>query len=143
MLLDAAREVFTERASQNDTLLGLADTPRDRLYTAVLTSLVREGTRQVAAAGSRRQATETAGAALEYVRRLMSDGPWHPLARQADLVLTPLTTYPSRWRMAVVPIAFRSLPVPGSVLASADMVRPTHGPGSQRRFCFSVPSSAR
>jgi AcrR family transcriptional regulator len=64
--------------SQNDTLLGLGDTPLERLYATILTSLIGEGTREVAAAKSRRQATKTISAVLEYGRRLMADGPWQP-----------------------------------------------------------------
>jgi AcrR family transcriptional regulator len=68
---------------QNDTLLGLADTPLDRLYATILTSLIGEGAREVAAARSRRQATRTIGAVLEYVRRLTADGPWQPPVKAA------------------------------------------------------------
>ena len=56
-------------------------------------------------------------------------------------VLAPLTTYSSPRRTAVVRMALRSLPVPGSVMASADMAVPPYSPGSQRPFCSSVPSS--
>ena len=55
-------------------------------------------------------------------------------------VLEPLMTYSSPWRMAVVRIAFRSLPAPGSLIAIARMVSPLAHDGSQRCFCASVPS---
>jgi hypothetical protein len=44
---------------------------------------VREGAREVAAAKNRRQATKIIGAVLEYVRRLMGDGPWQQPAEPA------------------------------------------------------------
>ena len=37
----------------------------------------------------------------------------------------------------------RSLPAPGSVIAMAVMVSPETQPGSQRRFCSSVPRLVR
>jgi AcrR family transcriptional regulator len=55
---------------------GLAGNSSDRLYVTILTSLVREGAREVAAAKNRRQATKIIDAVLEYARRLMADGPW-------------------------------------------------------------------
>jgi AcrR family transcriptional regulator len=63
---------------QNDALLRLRDTSLDRLYAAVLTSVIGEGAREVAAARSRAQADEVIGAVIEYVRRLMADGPARP-----------------------------------------------------------------
>jgi AcrR family transcriptional regulator len=65
-------------ASQNDVLLGLDDTPLHRLYAGILTSLIGEGAREVAAAQGRRQAGQIIDAVIEYARRLMSDGPWPP-----------------------------------------------------------------
>jgi len=64
--------------AQNDVLLGLPDTPLDRIYAAMLTSLIGEGARQVASAPNRRQANRTIEAVLEYARRLLVAGPWHP-----------------------------------------------------------------
>jgi AcrR family transcriptional regulator len=64
--------------SQNDALLRLADTSLDRLYAAILTSLIGEGAREVAAARNRRQATEIIDAVIEYAKRLMADGPAKP-----------------------------------------------------------------
>ncbi|MNV89838.1 hypothetical protein D3C71_1841690 [compost metagenome] len=55
-------------------------------------------------------------------------------------VLLPLMTYSSPSRTAVVRTAFRSLPVPGSVMAMARMVSPEAAPGSHLRFCSSVPA---
>jgi hypothetical protein len=60
---------------QNDALLRLADTSLDRLYAAVLTSVIGEGAREVAAARTRAQADEVIDAVIEYVRRLMTGGP--------------------------------------------------------------------
>jgi AcrR family transcriptional regulator len=63
---------------QNDALLQLADTSLDRLYAAVLTSVIGEGAREVAAAKTRAQADEIIDAVIEYARRLMTDGPARP-----------------------------------------------------------------
>ena len=63
---------------QNDALLQLADTSLDRLYAAVLTSVIGEGGREVAAARSRAQADQIIDAVIEYARRLMADGPVRP-----------------------------------------------------------------
>jgi AcrR family transcriptional regulator len=60
---------------QNDALLRLADTSLDRLYAAVLTSVIGEGGREVAAARTRAQADEIIDAVIEYARRLMTGGP--------------------------------------------------------------------
>jgi AcrR family transcriptional regulator len=65
---------------QNDTLLRLSENSFDRLYASILTSLIGEGAREVAAAGNRRQANKVIDAVIEYVRRLMADGPWKPPA---------------------------------------------------------------
>jgi AcrR family transcriptional regulator len=67
-----------EWVAQNDVLLGLPDTPLDRLYAAMLTSLIGEGAHQVASASNRRQANRTIEAVLEYARRLLAAGSWHP-----------------------------------------------------------------
>jgi AcrR family transcriptional regulator len=67
-----------EWMSQNDALLRLPDTALDRLYTAILTSLIGEGAREVAAARTRRQAADITDAVIEYARRVMLDGPWKP-----------------------------------------------------------------
>jgi AcrR family transcriptional regulator len=63
---------------QNDALLRLTDTSLDRLYAAVLTSLIGEGAREVAAAKTRAQATQIIDAVIEYVSRLMAAGPARP-----------------------------------------------------------------
>jgi AcrR family transcriptional regulator len=60
---------------QNDALLQLADTSLDRLYAAVLTSVIGEGAREVAAARNKAQADQIIDAVIEYARRLMADGP--------------------------------------------------------------------
>jgi AcrR family transcriptional regulator len=60
---------------QNDALLRLADTSLDRLYAAVLTSIIGEGAREVAASRTRAQADEVIDAVIEYARRLMTAGP--------------------------------------------------------------------
>jgi AcrR family transcriptional regulator len=71
---------------QLDSRDGLTGKSSDRLYVTILTSLVREGAREVAAAGNRRRATRTISAVLEYVRRLMADGPWQPPVKTAAAV---------------------------------------------------------
>ena len=65
----------SEWVAQNDVLLGLPDTPPNRLYAAMLTSLIGEGARQVATAPNRRQANRIIEAVLEYARRLLAGGP--------------------------------------------------------------------
>ena len=60
-----------EWVAQNDVLLALPDTPLDRVYAAMLTSLIGEGARQVASAPNRRQANRTIEAVLAYARRLL------------------------------------------------------------------------
>jgi AcrR family transcriptional regulator len=67
-----------EWIGQNDSLLRLTDRPEDRVYAAILTSLIGEGAYEVAAAPSRREADKIIDAVSEYARRLMSGGPWHP-----------------------------------------------------------------
>jgi AcrR family transcriptional regulator len=69
-----------EWVGQNDVLLDLPDTPLDRLYASVLTTLIGEGAREVAASANRRQADKIIDAVLEYARRLMAEGPWKPAA---------------------------------------------------------------
>ncbi len=64
-----------EWIGQNDSLLRLTDTPADRVYAAVLTSLIGEGGYEVAAAGTGRQAERIIYAVIEYARRLMAEGP--------------------------------------------------------------------
>jgi len=63
---------------QNDTLLRLGDNSFDRLYVASLTSIIGEGAREVATASNRRQANKIIDATIEYIRRIMADGPWKP-----------------------------------------------------------------
>src|SRR5262249_44977138 len=67
-----------EWVSQNDALLRLADTSLDRLYAAILTSLIGVGAREVAASRNRRQAYAVIDAVIEYARRAMAGGPWKP-----------------------------------------------------------------
>src|SRR5215467_12358028 len=67
-----------EWVSQNDALLRLADTSLDRLYAAILTSLIGVGAREVAACRNRRQANSVIDAVIEYARRAMIGGPWKP-----------------------------------------------------------------
>jgi AcrR family transcriptional regulator len=64
-----------EWVGQNDALLNLPDTPLDRLYASVLTTLIGEGAREVATAGNRRQASAVIDAVIEYARRLLAEGP--------------------------------------------------------------------
>ena len=70
------RQRSHEWVGQNDALLHLPDTPLDRLYASVLTSLIGEGAREVAASANRRQAEKVTDAVIEYARRLMVGGPW-------------------------------------------------------------------
>jgi AcrR family transcriptional regulator len=69
-----------EWIGQNDALLRLPDTALDRLYTAILTSLIGEGAREVALSRTRRQAGRVIDAVIEYARRLMLGGSWKPEA---------------------------------------------------------------
>jgi AcrR family transcriptional regulator len=64
-----------EWISRNDSLLQLTDVPADRVYAAILTSLIAEGAYEVAAARNRRQAETIIDAVAEYARRLMTGGP--------------------------------------------------------------------
>ena len=63
---------------QNDALLRLTDISLDRLYAAMLTSIIGEGAREVAASRTRTQAGRVIDAVLEYVARLMTGGPVRP-----------------------------------------------------------------
>jgi AcrR family transcriptional regulator len=72
------RQRGREWIRQNDILLRLSDTSFDRLYAIILTSLIGEGGREVAAARTRRQAGKVIDAVIEYARRLMAGGPWQP-----------------------------------------------------------------
>ena len=67
-----------EWITANDTLLRLSENSFDRLYATILTTLIGEGAREVATAASRRQANKVIEAVIEYVRRLMAEGPWRP-----------------------------------------------------------------
>jgi AcrR family transcriptional regulator len=75
---------------QNDTLLRLSESSFDRLYASILTTLIGEGAREVAAASSRRQANKVIEAVIEYVRRLMADGPWKPPAAVSSAARRPV-----------------------------------------------------
>jgi hypothetical protein len=59
-------------------LLRLPDTSFDRLYAAILTAVIGEGAREVAASKTRRQAGRIMDAVIEYVRRLMAEGTARP-----------------------------------------------------------------
>jgi AcrR family transcriptional regulator len=73
-----------EWVGQNDALLKLSETALDRLYAAILTSLIGEGAFEVAMAKTRRQANQIIDAVIEYSRRLMQGGVWKPAADLAD-----------------------------------------------------------
>jgi AcrR family transcriptional regulator len=88
----------SEWVSQNDALLGLPDTSLSRLYAAVLTSLIGEGAREVAAARNRRQANRTMDAVIEYARRVMTGGEYQPAA--PGEVAPPATATRARARRA-------------------------------------------
>jgi AcrR family transcriptional regulator len=66
----ARRRRGREWISQNDSLPQLSDTPMDRVYAAILISLIGEGAREVAGAKSRRQAEMIIDAVIQYARRL-------------------------------------------------------------------------
>lgn len=83
-----------EWIGQNDSLLRLTDRPEDRVYAAILTSLIGEGAREVAAAGSRGEADMIVDAVCEYARRLMAGGPWRPGPRPVDTSTTPAENQP-------------------------------------------------
>ena len=55
-----------------NSLLHLTDVPEDRVYAAILTSLIGEGSYEVAGARSRRQAESIIDAVIEYARRLLA-----------------------------------------------------------------------
>jgi AcrR family transcriptional regulator len=67
-----------EWISQNDALLRLDDTSLDRLYATILTSVIGDGARELAACKTRRQANVIIDAVIEYARRTMTGGPWKP-----------------------------------------------------------------
>jgi AcrR family transcriptional regulator len=69
-----------EWIGQNDALLRLPETALDRLFAAILTSLIGEGAHEVAMAKTRRQANRIIDAVIEYSRRLMTGGAWKPEA---------------------------------------------------------------
>ena len=76
---------------QVDSLHTLTGKSSDRLYVTILTSLMREGAHEVATAKNRRQATKVINAVLEYVRRLMADGPWQQPAEPASAAAVPVS----------------------------------------------------
>ena len=97
-----------EWVGQNDALLKLPDTSFSRLYAAILTSMIAEGAREVAAAKTRRQATAIIDAVIEYARRLMTDGPWKPpspydVAARRQLTARPVPVWLSRLRLGPRP----------------------------------------
>ena len=57
--------------------------------------------------------------------------------------LVPLSTNSSPSGIAVVEIAARSLPAPGSVIAIAPIASPATMGASQRSFCSSVARAAK
>jgi AcrR family transcriptional regulator len=75
---------------QNDTLLRLSENSFDRLYASIPTSLIDEGAREVAASSTRRQANKVIDAVIEYMRRLMVDGPWKPPAAVSSASRRPV-----------------------------------------------------
>jgi AcrR family transcriptional regulator len=72
------RQRGREWIGQNDSLLQRTDIPVDRLYVAILTSLIGEGAYEVAASKSRRQADRIIDAVIEYAWRLLAGGPRLP-----------------------------------------------------------------
>jgi AcrR family transcriptional regulator len=84
-----ARRRGHEWLVQNDTLLRLSETSFDRLYVTSLTSIIGEGAREVASASNRRQASKIIDATIEYIRRLMTGGPWKPPVAAASAPRRP------------------------------------------------------
>jgi AcrR family transcriptional regulator len=84
--------------AQNDALLRLSDTSPDRLLAAILTSLIGEGAREVAAARTRRQANLVVDAVIEYARRLSAGGPWKPAEADDDAPGAARRAAPARRR---------------------------------------------
>ena len=119
----------SEWVAQNDALLGLPDTSLDRLYAAVLTSLIGEGAREVAAARNRRQANGIIDAVIGYARRLMAEGVWRPAAR-----LTPLTWRP--WSRTGAPA-----PVTDAVAKDCGHRHRGHGRGGSKTLWSQTPWS--
>jgi AcrR family transcriptional regulator len=78
-----------EWIGQNDALLKLSDVALDRLYAAILTSLIGEGAFEVATAKTKRQANQIIDAVIEYSRRLMQGGSWKPAADPAEAEAEP------------------------------------------------------
>jgi len=66
------RQRDREWIAQSDSLLHLTDVPEDRVYAAILTSLIGEGSYEVAGSRNRRQAESVIDAVIEYARRLMA-----------------------------------------------------------------------
>src|SRR5260370_21547276 len=64
-----------EWVGQNDVLPNLPDTPLDRLYASVLTSLIGRRAREAVVAGTPRQAGAVIGAVRAYTRRLPAARP--------------------------------------------------------------------
>jgi AcrR family transcriptional regulator len=87
------RQRAREWIGQNDSLLHLTDVPEDRVYAAILTSLIGEGSYEVAGARHRRQAESVIDAVIEYARRLMASRP----GAAARLAVSP------RWRASPRP----------------------------------------
>ena len=82
--------------AQNDVLLGLSESPRDRLYAAMLTSLVGEGARQVASAEQYGPSAVLTGSGYTDGRSESATGerqtvPFVPDTQLADDVGTPLS----------------------------------------------------
>jgi AcrR family transcriptional regulator len=72
------RQQNREWLAGNDKLLKLSDSPVDRLYLLLLTSVIGEGGIEVAACETQAQAKSVIDAVIEYVRRLMVGGAWTP-----------------------------------------------------------------
>jgi hypothetical protein len=66
------RRVWLHR---NAVLLGLADNPEDRLHTAIVTTLIGRGAREVAVAADFRQAQAVTDAVVGYARLLLAARP--------------------------------------------------------------------
>src|ERR1700745_3358087 len=65
------RQRSREWIGQSDSLLHLTDVPEDRVYAAILTSLIGEGSYEVAGAGNRRQAESVIDEVIETARSVL------------------------------------------------------------------------
>jgi hypothetical protein len=80
------RRLGQEWVAQNSALLHLSENSFDGLYASILASLIDEGAREVAAAPDQHHANVIIDAVIEYLKRVMVDGP-----RKPPNAVTPVT----------------------------------------------------